>query len=104
MPKKRPIPKPQTVIRSSAKPLTVRYAELLHLRRAVREAELRTAQVGHKPGPARQAKTSPALDWPAIDTASLPHVGIYSPADLAHPWRGLFLSGSKFLITNSSIE
>ena len=33
-----------------------------------------------------------------------PHFGIYSPADLAHPWRGLFLSGSKFLITNSSIE
>jgi hypothetical protein len=59
MPKKRPIPKPQTVIGSSEKPLTLRYAELLHLRRAVQEVELRTAQIGPN---AKQERTPPAVD------------------------------------------
>jgi hypothetical protein len=40
MPKKRPIPKPTAVISGSAKRLTIQYAELLHLRQVVREAEM----------------------------------------------------------------
>ena len=59
MPKKRPIPKPQTVIGSSEKPLTLRYAELLHLRRAIQKAELRAAQIGPN---ATQEMTPPAVD------------------------------------------
>ena len=59
MPKKRPIPKPKTVIRSSAKPLTLRYAELLHLRRAVQEAESRAAQIDPN---ATRGRTPPAID------------------------------------------
>jgi hypothetical protein len=59
MPKKRPIPKPQTVIGSSEKPLNLRYAELLHLRRAVREAELRAAPIGPN---ATQERAPPAID------------------------------------------
>ena len=61
--KKRPIPKPKTAIVSSAKHLTVRYAELLHLRQAVREAELLAGRVSHNPGPkVTQRRTSPAAD------------------------------------------
>ena len=61
--KKRPIPKPKTAIISSTKHLTFRYAELLHLRQAVREAELLASRVGHNPGPkVTQRKTSPAAD------------------------------------------
>ena len=63
VPKERPIPKPKTVISSSAKHLTLRYAELLHLRRAVREAELRAGESSHNPGRnATQRKPSPVAD------------------------------------------
>ena len=61
--KERPIPKPKTVIGNSAKHLTLKYAELLHLRQAVREAELQAGKVSHPPGPnVKQGKTSPAAD------------------------------------------
>jgi hypothetical protein len=61
--KNRPIPKPKTVISTSAMLLTIRYAELLKLRRAVREAELLAGDVSHHPGPnVKQKRTSPAED------------------------------------------
>jgi hypothetical protein len=63
--KKRPLPLPElkTAIISSAEHLTFRYAELLHLRQAVREAEMLARRVDHNPGPkVTQRKTSPAAD------------------------------------------
>jgi hypothetical protein len=42
--KRRFPPKPKTVIGISARRLTLQYAELLHLRKAVREAELQAGK------------------------------------------------------------
>jgi len=51
------------VIGSSARRLNLRYAELLHLRRAVREAELLAGEVGLNPSPEmKKGKASPAVD------------------------------------------
>jgi len=47
--KKRPIPKPKTVIRNSERCLTIQYANLLHLRQAVREAELQVGEPKETP-------------------------------------------------------
>jgi hypothetical protein len=61
--RKRSIPKPKAVIGSSARRLNLRYAELLHLRRAVREAELLAGEVGLNPSPEmKKGKASPAVD------------------------------------------
>jgi len=61
--KKRPISKPKTLISGSAKHLTLRYAELIHLRQAVRDAELQASNVSRYPGPSvKQDKASAAAD------------------------------------------
>jgi hypothetical protein len=61
--KKRPILEPKTAIISSSKHLTFRYAELLHLRQVVREAELLASRVSNNPAPkVTQRKISPAAD------------------------------------------
>ena len=104
MPKKRPIPKPKTVIRSSAKPLTLRYAELLHLRRAVQEAEIAGRPNRSQCDTRKDAASHRLVRNQFGFSSEFRCRSIYSAAGLAHALRGLFLSGSKFLITNSSIE
>jgi hypothetical protein len=63
VPNKRRMPRPKIVISSSVRFLTLRYAELLHLRQAVREAELLASEVSHNPRPnIKQRKTSSVAD------------------------------------------
>ena len=61
--RKRPISKPKTLISGSAKHLTLRYAELIHLRQALRSAEMQANKVSHYSGPnVKQDKASAAAD------------------------------------------
>jgi hypothetical protein len=51
------------LISGSAKHLTLRYAELIHLRQALRSAEMQANKVSHYSGPnVKQDKASAAAD------------------------------------------